>query len=462
MYGHLMRSLAALSILVSLLGSGCYAHHGSGDEPPPVEHDATLPDAGRAVHPDAGPSDSGPPPLPREPEPDPGPDGRPSDDPSEEWEEPPVLDEDEDCCVLGETHTLPGFLGELSAGRIEPPPVVGWGPGEWGVALSFTSFAGTAGVGPRLAFYRLAADGASLGPPSIIHRAPLTDRTLAVPQDVRWAAGRWSVPLAGDQEGEVGPREAYVHLIDAVGTPAALIGFGYGFDGAIDAPHLAHGDRWLGIASDSEGVHVRELDELAGAGATLRLPLGTPRWLRTEALGSRVAVVAGTGSPDRIGPAEVTILDPDLAVLGRVPLTASALDDAAVARVRDQVVVAIEDGEAVYARVVDPFALSAVGERVQLGRGRIGAVDVAGSDKFGVAGVCWAYQGDDDEGSVYDGVRFRLVGPDGRPLGRAVTISERPVAFRGIPPNCSVGSDGRGFLILWHDHAMRVRRVDLR
>ncbi len=84
-------------------------------------------------------------------------------------------------------------------------------------------------------------------------------------------------------------------------------------------------------------------------------------------------------------------------------------------------------------------------------------VDVAASDKLGVAGACYGVESPDGSGL---GLDSRAIGPDGTPVGRAVHIIDWP-SF-GIPNNCAVGASAGGFLVAWWDgDALWVRAVRL-
>jgi len=157
-----------------------------------------------------------------------------------------------------------------------------------------------------------------------------------------------------------------------------------------------------------------------------------------------------------VGPA------PDYARLGGVPLEArfDRPTAAALAPLRDMVVAAGTEGGLPWAQVVDPFLPGPRAPRrvlVAAPDSAITVLGVAGSSKFGVAGLCWGASGARD---IRDFIDFRLVGEDGVPRGRAVRIVED--FFRGGIVNCSVGTDELGFLVAWWDgDALWVRRVHL-
>ncbi len=472
-----MRSRLGPLLLVPMAvlgGTGCYQRHDAAvgstasdagvvvrDDAAVTRFDAAI-DA--ALTPDAGPGRDAGPPLPREPEPDPGAGGRPSEGTDTgDWEDPPALGDDDDCCVLGEPVAIPHFLDreDIGAARLEPLPRVGWGAGEWGLGFSYEIIPRVPAMSPflpKLGFQRVARDGSPIGRYAEIDSAPVGDRTYAVIQSVRWAAGRWAIPIvAAPTEG--GLRAAHVHLVDGASHPVALVALEPAFDGGLDVAYVAHGDRWLGFGANGEVARGQVLDELEGAGAPVELDVGPATWLRAASLSSRVAVVHGAGNLLRSGSVGVAVVDPDLAILGRVALPSSPIHQAAAARVRDLAAAVIEDRERLTVQMVDPFTMAVASERTVVAEGAIRSVDAIGADKHGVLGVCWTRAVTDGRREDHE-VLFRLVGPDGRPRGRPVTIANG--IFRGPAPNCSVGSDAAGFLVVWWEASeLWVRRVEI-
>lgn len=195
------------------------------------------------------------------------------------------------------------------------------------------------------------------------------------------------------------------------------------------------------------------------------IALGLRSTLGAVGMRSRVVVLAGTFT-DATSSNELVVVGgpPSYATLGRGTLETRYGYDAAIGALRDEVIaVGIEDRQALL-EVFDPFAMSVRGAAVSLGEaaevGHGDAIDVAGSSKLGVAGVCWAV-GSSDRGGGGSGIDFRVVGPDGRPIGAAVHVVAG--AFRGGLVNCSVGTDEEGFLVGWWDgSALWVRRITLR
>jgi hypothetical protein len=118
--------------------------------------------------------------------------------------------------------------------------------------------------------------------------------------------------------------------------------------------------------------------------------------------------------------------------------------------------------------VLDPFALrrlsgpSVVAEPGPADDSAVErSVDVAGSSKFGVAGVCWGVPDPSGPRGGNDArLELGLVGPDGLLRGAPVTIVTS--SFRSAT-SCTVATDQRGFLVGWYDGSeLWVRRVDVR
>lgn len=451
----------APSVLAVFALSGCYLFHeagGSDAGPWLVEPDSSVtPIARDAGHPtDPPPVDAGPP-LPPEPDPDLGPDARPSDYPgADEWVDPPPPSDTDPCCVLGEPVLLTERGGEGMVLAHEAPRIA-WGPGRWGVLATRQA------VGPdwdafenRPVVFELEADGTPLGPVRVLEGAGRIDA-------LHYAEGRWAVGMRADPTmGEVGP--AMARLFDREWRPASSW-LGLGPAGTLDLARLTQADRWLGFRFGRDEVMAVVPFHEGGVEPSVDHALGTPpRTLGAVGLRSRAAVVLARG--DSPAGDEVAIVGPapELALLARIALSPGRAR--AIASLRDLVVVAGVTDVDVRVDVVDPFALTQVAGPTPIGTSPYvdslhgDLVDVAGSDKFGVAGVCYGVSGGEGRTDVDSTIEFRVVGPDGLPRGAAVEVVR--AGFRGGLVNCSVGSDDYGFLVGWWDgSALWVRRVDL-
>ncbi len=455
----LVRSSRPTAWLAALALSGCYGQHSDG------EIDAGV-DAGRdaAPAPDAGGAgidatvgiDAGPP-LPREPPPDPGPAGRPSDgSDAGAWEEPPVVGAGDPCCVMGEPIMLPDpWSGEGVSARLgDDPPRVGWGPSRWGVSLAFIQDA----VVDRLVLHQLEPNGTPIPPVAGMDLGPIGSDEPPVTQAVHWAAGRWAIPVAR-AVGDRSTRAAEVISFDAAGHPAARVSLGAGVDRGIDVAYVAHGDVWVTALTSPAGVELAGYREEEGLSPVTSFRLPGATWLRGVGMSSRAVFLVGDGNPLLSGFARLLAVSGEREILGELALSSTRARHVELTSLRDFVVTAIDDGAAVAVQVIDPFTMTAVTGPMRVTEGGRAAIGLHGSDKWGVAGVCWAEVVED----AFPGtgrVRFGLVGPDGLPRGTAVTVAEE--GFRGRPPNCVVGSDDLGFLVLWWPGSgMHVRRIDV-
>ncbi|MBX3272749.1 MAG: hypothetical protein KF729_20980 [Sandaracinaceae bacterium] len=457
---------ASLLVALSLTASpGCYLLHGFDGTPGSTvdagspRGDAGTPpgfDAGEPSRPDAGARDAGPP-LPREPEPDPGPGGRPSDD-DDDWIEPPDLGEDDPCCVLGDPVRVTSRDEGMSL--LHEPPLIAWGPGRWAIAVARV-FARTEGMVNRLVVFDLAADGSRIGEARVLDLPPFEPEAVPLPQALRWAAGRWALAITSDRT-----MLMRVRLFDGAfvaASPWLPIGPGT----AADVAYVAHGDQWLGFTSGEDAIRSTPFDELAGVRAAVDTRAPPTNTLSAASFGSRAAI-APLVFTDGVGPADLVVVDPTGAELGRVPLGSRRAQDGAMAALRDFAIVAFVRDHRVEVEVYDPFALRSVAGPRDIGAAgpEMGeayhhdAIDVVGSNKFGLAGVCWGVPGGEPGSREDSHVLFRLVGPDGRPRGAATTVVSS--SFRGSMTNCRVGSDDHGFLVGWWDGSeLWVRRVDV-
>lgn len=443
----------ALALVISCALSGCYAaHERSSDEGTlPTGPDAGQPhDGGRdGVRDAAGPYGTEPdagPPSPPEPDPDHGEDSRPSDYPDAgDWEDPPATSPDDPCCTLGD----PVQVISIADGVVLTPeaPHIAWGPDRWGVAATLSYPHESA---QHVALFDLAPDGTLEAAPHVL-AGPATSAV-----DIRWAEGRWAV---GATNGPY-PPIAYARLFDREFRPVA--GWMTLGPAAMALPHsftlarLTVGDRWVALDdtwtapfSDS-GTDSPVIHPTVGALA--------------DAVGmrSRVAAVSvGEGDPGN----HVVIIGagPEYSVLAQIPLGTHFERNAAIAALRDTVVVVGQDdrdANLTRAMIVDPFAMMVLSGPTDIGTagGNMwDLVDVAGSDKLGVAGICYGVEPPDGSGL---GLDFRVIGPDGTPIGRAVHITDWPSA--GIPNNCAVGASAEGFLVAWWEgNALWVRAVHL-
>jgi hypothetical protein len=454
----------ALAVLATFALSGCYLFHQAGGGPD-AGHGPLVPDASVTPVRDAGrptdppPVDAGPP-LPAEPDPDLGPDARPSDYPdADEWEDPPPPSDTDPCCVLGEPVLLTSRSPEGMALTHEAPHIA-WGPGSWGVLATRIA------AGPRWddsesrpVVFELDADGTPLGAPRVLERA---GRTRAL----HYAEGRWAVAILLDPTaGPVGTATA--RLFDREWRPASPW-WTLGLAGGLDLARLTHADRWLGFrAADDDVVAVVPFHE-GGVERGVDHVLGAPpRTLGAVGLRSRAAVALDMYEETVSDEVAIVGPAPELALLARFPLGGTASRARAMAALRDLVVVAGLVGDEVRVDVVDPFALTHVAGPVPIGTspvietGHPNLLDVAGSDKYGVAGVCYGVStGVGSDSRMDSHVEFRVVGPDGLPRGAAVEVVSHD--FRSGLVNCSVGSDDYGFLVGWWDgSALWVRRVDI-
>ncbi|MBN8612613.1 MAG: hypothetical protein J0L92_18610 [Deltaproteobacteria bacterium] len=467
-------------ILLALAGTpGCYLFNGLGGggasdldasvrgtdaATPTPSHDATPLDVQRPEPLDAPRivdvwyADTGPP-LPAEPEPDPGPDGRPSDDPGDDWVDPPDPDDAEPCCTLSEPVRL---AARPAAAFDSGPPLVGWRPGRWVIAATRRVSRGEI-LEHRLVVFELDDVGRPTGDARELEAPPMEDvANIPSVRALRWAGGRWAFVAEGDST-RGSEREVHVRLFDAAWAPASTwldLGPGMGANVA----YLARGNGWVAFTSYPDVLRTTAFDELGGVGAWTESPAPWSSTLGAASFRSRAAVVpiSAESSPDFV------VVDPEGSEVGRVARTGRWIPAGGMAAVRDLAVLAVRNEGRIEVEVFDPFASRRVaGPRTlaELGVGDDGAitdsVDVAGSSKFGVAGVCWGVPAAGGRGGGADSqIRFGLVGEDALPRGAAVTIvSSR---FRGDLVSCTVGTDDRGFLVAWWNGSeLWVRRVDL-
>ncbi len=435
----------ALSLL---LLPGCYLRHGlEGDagSPPPTPRDSA---ADTHVGRDAS-SDGGA--LPTEPDPDLGPDARPSDYPeADDWDDPPVIAEGDPCCVLGEPIRVVEEDEGINLGLREPARIA-WGAGRWAV-LTGRTIDEMGEIVPRAAVLLLEREGTRIGAAHVLDLEP------SGYDDIRWAEGRWAVATMGGRS-EDHSATVYGRLYDRDFRPAGdIVELGRALNEGTRGPALArltHGDRWVALRDDFGRLGISPFHERGTDPATTAAGVALDTYtLCAVGMRSRIAVLTPhpPGSPV---PNELLALGggPEYRELGRIQLESRFAYHAVVTALRDLVVVAgVEDGRTTV-EVLDPFALTSVGEAGVLtsttSRPFRAAVDLAGSSKLGVAGACYVVDADGEFR-----VDFQLVGPDGRLHGQAVEIAQPYLA------NCTVGSDDLGFLVAWWDHAeLWVRRV---
>ncbi len=420
--------------------------------PTPVDASSLL--AHDVWYPDSGP------PLPREPEPDPGPDGRPSDDPGDDWVDPPPPGGvDDPCCTLSEPVRVTSRIEGMSLA--EEPPLIAWRPGRFALAVT-RYFERSEGDIFRIVVYELNDDGSRAGEALLLDAPPRISSDRSEPRSLRWAAGRWALAATGD--GTLGAgRQMHVRLFDMAWTPASTwlpLGDAVG----VDLAYLPRGDGWLAFTSSPEVMLTTPFDELNGVGDAIASPLQWSMSVRAASFRSRAAVVPISGETE----ADFLVVDADGVELGRVPRGGTTAAAGGMAALRDLAVLAVRQDEHVEVEVLDPFTLAHTGGPTVLGevrgssdRALVHSVDVAGSSKFGVAGVCWGVPGAiDGRGDEESQIMFRLVGPDGVPRGAAVTLVSS--VFRGGMAACTVGTDDRGFLVgWWNGSELWVRRVDV-
>lgn len=458
-------SAISLGLAAALL-SGCYLSHGRVDDAAlrPGTRDAGIArrDAGASTDAstDAGVA------LPPEPDPDLGSESRPSDYPdADEWEAPPDLGEDDPCCVMSD----PVLLTSRDEGMalLHHPPYIAYGHGVWGLAATRQFLRSDPELGFRVVLWQLAADGVPVAEPRDV--APTPGSSEDAPTTVRalrWQEGRWALVASGAAPPAGGTtREMHAQLFDHELRPATSW-LPLGLAKGVDVARLTSGDRWLGISVTEDALRVTPFSDL-GLDRAAERPV--PGWaaLRAAGLRSRAAVLVS--HPDRRrSAAEIRVIGagPAYESLGRVPLATRHMDGAALTGLRDLVVAVTETGGRVEAEVVDPFALAHVaGPRII---GDIGAsdslsaryLDVVGLDKYDLAGVCYGVSAAPPGERGESRIEFRLIGSDGAPRGRAVTVVAGE--FRGSSVGCSVGADELGFLVgWWTGSELWVRRVDV-
>lgn len=456
-----------VSLLVMFASAGCYLAHERGAPTGESPDAASARDAGPAsdadassfdarTSPDTMPAfDDAGPLIPSEPDPDLGPDARPSDYDGGTWTDPPVLGPSDPCCTLADpiriTGRDEGVVLEHTA------PAIAWGPGLWGLLTTQQSFPPTFEVTPRAVVFELAADGTPIG------NAHVMDRPIDHTGPLVWAEGRWAIAAYGDGA-LTGDTQWHTRLLDRdLRAATDWLDVGPAGSDALGLARFTTGDRWAALRSDTELVLSAFSDDGLATPTYFDVTGATGRVVRAAGLRSRAAMLVGRG-PGQSSSLVVVGAPPSYATLGTIPLaSASYWDHAALAALQDVVVATSMDETQAYAEVIDPFAMRAIGPPLVLGTAaavRVGrSLDVAGSSKLGVAGVCWASHS--EVGGARDAtssIDFRLVGTDGLPRGAAVRVIEAP--FRGGEVTCSVGTDELGFLVAWWDgSSLWVRRI---
>lgn len=467
-------SRCAFALWFSLLLPGCFLFH--FDESPPrrdsgVGRDAGVrrdvgfsPDVGRS---DAGRRDAGRdaafidvgPADPPTPDPDLGPDARPSDY-AEDWVDPPVVGDDESCCLVGPVVRLASR--EEGFKVIDEAPHIAWGPGYWGVLAQRQSVEDDwEALDAHPILFELDADGTPRRAPHVLE-SPIDG--LPRVEALAWAEGRWSIALGGAPIiGDI--RQIHVRLFDAEIRPAsAWLPVGEAGVGMVDVARITHGDRWIATHVSGADLDVTPFSDLGTDHPEAHESLGRPATVDAVALRSRIAVLLGrrADTPQR---SELIIIGPppEVGLMHRLELSPRADLGASLTALRDLVVAVGTSADGHWFQVLDPFIPGPVAPAGRLPGGVdlswTDAISVAGSSKFGLAGVC--YGGGPSEGRDTAGrVDFQLIRTDGTLYGRPVSIVDG--SFRGGMVHCAVGSDDYGFLVAWHDGvALYVRRVDI-
>lgn len=395
--------------------------------------------------------------LPPEPDPDLGPDAAPSDYvDAGTWQDPPLPSTDP-CCVLGD----PVRVTSRDEGTVldQEPPLIAWGPGVWGLLVTRMMAPPDWHISVDPLVFQLNPDGTPMG------AARLLDHP-GHGQVLRYAEGRWAVAIWVPEALGGSLPNTMVRLFDREWHPTSAwlsLGPSSWHDGA-DLARLTHSDRWLGLLiPGSSTVAAIPFHEVGvEPGVEHPLPLGS-YYIHATGLRSRVATVTSGSGEYPVDEVQVIGAPPELPLLARFPL-AGASNLRAISSLRDQVIVAGAVGTEVQIDVVDPFAFEHVAGPIHIGMTNNASetdfLDIAGSDKLGVAGVCYGVGPVMGSRDSPRSLRFRLVGPDGQPRGAAVQIVDS--YFRSGLVNCTVGSDDQGFLVGWWDgSALWVRRVDL-
>lgn len=457
--------MRALAVIALALCPGCYLFHGAEGTP------ERMPDAGRRIDAgaradagrDAGRRDAGPS-LPPEPDEDLGADSRPSDYPdADEWEDPPAIGEEDPCCVLGEPQRLTSRDEGMSLSH--EPPLIEWGEGRWGLLVVRHYLRAAPEAGVEVVLWELAGDGSAFGAPQVLE-TPDFAPDMGETESLLYAEGRWAVAVSGDAI-EGNQRTMFARLFDRDFRPATdWLALSDGYRKSTHVARLTHGGVWLAASSGPDGLVVTPFDEL-GAMTSRFQPAEGARVAGAVGLRSRMAMVVDRYyEPD--SQRELVILgpSPEHTVLGRLTLGTDVARHSAIAALRDSVVVASVGEGRVESEILDPFAISTRSSPRAIGELPLDpdvplrdVLDVAGSDKYGLAGICWGVPGN-REAREDSRIMFAMVDEDGQRYGAPVTVVESP--FRGSMVNCSVGSDDYGFLVgWWNGSELWVRRVDV-
>lgn len=390
-------------------------------------------DAGRGGAEDAGRRwEGGPPPtvdaaLPPIDEPDVGPDERPSDDPSAGgWIDPPPASSDP-CCDVGE---LVG-LGDPS--RQAFPPLVAWGGDAWGVAWADQAapvFDHETDPDHAL-FAQLDTDARPIMPTARIWG-------LGRPFALAYASGRYAI--AAFPPG-INTDFSYLGVLHPAGALVDYVAVDVG-EQIQDVSRFPAAHAWVVMTRRGPGASLRRYDDaLDPVGDPI--PLGDIRadyGATLVALKSRLVAVV----PTREGVQHATFAGSELEPIGAGLLVRPGtyrseygVDELGVATaataMRDTVVAIAMDTTDLWSVVYDPFRGEVVSGPMRIARSPayLGH-DVAGDHEGGTVGVCYpdgdapygGYHGDPPTpGPAPDRVRFALLGPDGAPLGTAVTIA---------------------------------------
>ncbi len=391
--------------------------------------------------------------LPAEPDPDLGGDARPSDYPeAEDWDDPPNIPAWDPCCTLGEPRRIMDRDEGRDYATRDEPVEIAWGAGRWAV-LAQRLFGGAEGdrTVPHGVILSLDADGTRID--TRVLEQPMTGGG-----ELLYAEGRWAV--ASEQlEGDVS--QVSGRLFDRNFRPATpIMDLGTTHQASLALVRLTHLDRWVALRDEDAMLAVSPFRETGAGFRVSPASLDAPP-IHAVGLRSRIAVLV-SHPPEEARPADLLTLAGSSPFMAGEPIQTGLLhsfsdvvdDSAAIAALRDFVVIVAAGGDQTRFQVIDPFERRPMRAPQPLTGGN-SPVDVAGSDKLGVAGTCYSTA---DSGENQH--RFRLIGPDGLPRGSEVTIaSPAPAA---IPGMCAVGTDDLGFLVAWWDgQELWVRRVFL-
>jgi hypothetical protein len=436
------RPIALVAATLALVG--CYAtHERSGDGS--VRDMGSLRDA--APRPDGATGDSSSPDgvLPAEPDPDLGGDARPSDYPeAEDWDDPPSIAPWDPCCTLGAPIRVLDEDEGIHYLTRDQPVRIAWGADRWAVLAQRLD--GTDGdIDPHAVIISLDADGNRID-------TRVLEQPMLGSGELLFAEGRWAVATENldDDVSHVSGR-----LFDRDFRPATpVMDLGTTHQSSLALVRLTHLDRWVALRHEDAVLTLSPFRETGTGPPVHPTPLDAHP-IHAVGLRSRIAVLV-SHPPEASLPDELLVLGGSSPFLvgprietGLLHTFSDVVDNwAAVAALRDVVVIVAAGGGETRFQVIDPFEGRPMRSAQPLADGHA-PVDVVGSSKLGVAGTCYSASDDD-----LRQVRFRLIGPDGLPRGSEVTIAS---PLRGM---CAVGTDDLGFLVAWWDGTeLWVRRV---